>query len=142
MKTPREILLAQHRAAGPKLDAIRRAVVEKLNNQATKEQSWAQSFVSWLLRCSNIFWRELILPSRRTWATLVAVWMVIFAINVAQRNTASAVNASAAPVMMSFGEQQRMLNELFADRAPVSDADQPKTIAPQPHTELLLLRTV
>ena len=27
MKTPREILLAQHRAAGPKLDAIRRAVM-------------------------------------------------------------------------------------------------------------------
>ena len=55
MKTPREILLARHRAAEPRLDAIRQAVVGELNGQDAEPQSWATDFVSWLLRCSSPF---------------------------------------------------------------------------------------
>ena len=139
MKTPREILLAQHRAAEPKLDAIRRAVVaEELNNQVTKEQSWGQSLVTLFLRCSNLFWRELILPSRRTWAGLAAVWLLIVAVNVLQREPATDrkfSSASSAPTMMSFREQQRWMNELFADRTVTTDAEPPKTFSPKPRTE-------
>lgn len=136
MKTPREILLDRHRAAETRLDAIRRTVVSDLNNQATKEQSLDRSFVVAFLRCSKTFWRELILPSRRIWAGLAAVWMAIFAINAAQRDASPVVNVSAAPVMMSIGEQQRMLNELFADRSLPSDVDRPKLFSPKPRTEL------
>jgi hypothetical protein len=136
MKTPREILLDRHRAAETRLDAIRRAVVSDLNDEATKEQSLDRSFVAAFLRCSKTFWRELILPSRRIWAGLAAVWMAIFAINAAQRDASPVVNVSAAPVMMSIGEQQRMLNELFADRSLPSDVDRPKLFSPKPRTEL------
>ena len=139
MKTPREILLAQHRAAGPKLDAIRRAVVaDKLNHQDTKAQSWVAVFVSWCLRGSNVFWSELILPSRRTWAGLAAAWLLIVAVNVLQREPVTAgkfSSASSAPTMMSFREQQRWMNELFADRTVATDAEPPKTFSPKPRTE-------
>jgi len=46
MKTPREILLARHGSAEPKLDAIRRAVVNELSNQDVKAQSWAAGLVA------------------------------------------------------------------------------------------------
>ena len=55
MKTPRDILFASHQAAAPKLNAIRRAVVNELNHQGTKEQSFPDSFVSSLLGCLNLF---------------------------------------------------------------------------------------
>ena len=136
MKTPRDILLAQHRAAGPKLDAVRRAVVAtELNNQETKEQSWDQSLVAWLLRCSNNFWSELILPSRRIWSGLAAIWFLIVAVNVSQRDHSPAGNISAAPAMMSFREQQRWMNELFADRTAPADTAPPKVFLPKPRTE-------
>ena len=135
MKTPRDILLAQHRAAGPKLDAIRRALVAELNHEDKKAQSWLAGLVSSCLRGSNVFWRELILPSRRIWAGLAAVWFLIVAVNVSQREHLPGGNISAGPVMMSFSEQQRLLNELFADRAPVAEADRPQKFSPKPRTE-------
>jgi hypothetical protein len=136
MKTPREILLAQHRAAEPKLDAIRRAVVvEELNNQVTQKQSWAQTLIAWFLRCSNIFWRELIWPSRRIWAGLAAVWLVILMVNIAGRDPSPAGKNFAAPTMMSVRDQQRFMNELFADRSVPTDADRPRNFTPRPRTE-------
>ena len=146
MKTPRDILLAQHRAANPKLDAIRRAVVtEKLNHQATKEPSWALNFVTFFLRGSKTLWSELILPSRRTWSGLAAVWLLIVAVNVLQREPATAgkfSSASSAPTMMSFREQQRWMNELFAERSAPLDAEPPKTFSPKPRTESVKLVAV
>jgi hypothetical protein len=38
--------------------------------------------------------------------------------------------------MVSFREQQRILNELFADHTPATEADRPKTFSPRPRTEL------
>ena len=145
MKTPRNILLAQHRAAGPKLDAIRRTVLaEELNNQVTKKPSWALNFVTLLLRGSKTLWSELILPSRRIWAGLAAAWLLIVAVNVLQREPATAgkfSSASSAPPMMSFREQQRWMNELFADRSVAADTEPPKYFSPKPRTENTQLRT-
>jgi hypothetical protein len=44
--------------------------------------------------------------------------------------------------MMSFREQQRWINELFADRAPSTEAEPPKTIPPKPRAGIYLSRTV
>jgi hypothetical protein len=134
MKTPRDLLLARHHAAAPKLDAVRRAVMAELNNQGTKEQSLPAAFVSSFLGCSSNLWQELIFPSRRIWSGLAAVWVLILAVNFAQHEPASAVKVSAAP-MMSLREQQRWMNELFAERAPVADAAPPKIFSPKPRTE-------
>jgi hypothetical protein len=143
MKTPREILLSQHRNAGPKLDAIRRSVVLNLNSEAVKTQSPANLFTSLRLGCSKI-WTELFLHSRRTWAGLATVWVLLAAINAAQRDATPTRTASSAPATTSFREQQRLLNELFADSTPAAtiEAIRPKTFSPKPRTEKIQLRTV
>jgi len=135
MKTPRDILLARHQAAAPKLDDIRCEVVRQLNNKETKEQSQAPFFVAWLLGCLDKIWQELFLPSRRVWSGLAAVWLLILAVNIAQHEPSPAGKMTAAPAMMSFREQQRWMNELFADRTPPVEAEPPKTFAPKPRTE-------
>ena len=138
MKTPREILFGRHQAAAPKLDAIRRSVVDELNNQETKEQSFPAVFVSSLLGCSNKFWQELIFPCRRTWTGLAAVWLLLFIVNFFQRETVSSVTGQpvrSQAVMMSWQVQQRWMNELLADRSSPPEADRPKILSPKPRTE-------
>ena len=139
MKTPREILFARHQAAKPKLDAIRPAVVAELQqprHQAAKPDRLAG--VSWWLRCSIPLWRELILPSRRIWTGLAAVWLLLFVINVSQRDPVSGVTGQpvrAPAVMMSWQVQQRWMDELLADRSTPPEAERPRTAPPRPRTE-------
>jgi uncharacterized membrane protein YuzA (DUF378 family) len=141
MKTPREILFVRHQAATPKLDAIRRVVVGELNNQETKEQSRPVSLVTLLLGCSNKIWSELVFPCRRIWTGLAAVWVLLFIVNFSQRDSSQMVLAkpATAGMMMSYHDQQKMLNELFADRSPPADAEPPKTFSPKPRTETLII---
>jgi hypothetical protein len=117
MKTPREILLERHRAATPELDAIRRGIVDAKFRRRN---------------LTTMIWQELIQPGRRIWSGLAAAWVLILVINFAERDPAPAGKIIAAPVMMSLGEQQRLLN--VADRTP-ADADREKTFSPKPRTE-------
>ncbi|HEY5041713.1 MAG TPA: hypothetical protein VIK53_06880 [Verrucomicrobiae bacterium] len=138
MKTPRDILMERHQTAAPKLDGIRRGIVAEFNNKETKEQSRPSSLVALLLCCFNKFWLELIWPCRRIWTGLATIWILIFAINYAQRDGSQNINVKSAPtvgVMMAFGEQEKMLNELLADRSLSSEADRPRNAAPKPRSE-------
>jgi hypothetical protein len=138
MKTPREILLERHGSVQPKLDSIRRAVVGNLNNEGAKAQSWAAGFAALCLGFPNKLWRELVLPSRRVWTGLAAVWMVLFIVNVSQRDNVSSVTGQpvhSSPVMMSWQVQQRLMNEVLADRVAPPDVDRPRNVAPKPRTE-------
>jgi hypothetical protein len=139
MKTPREILLDRHRAAGPRLDAVRRAVVAELHRRDMAAASRRASLASWFLRGSTTFWRELILPSRRLWAGLAAIWILLFIINISQRDPASSVTGQpvrSPAVMMSWQDQQRWMNELLADRSTPVEADRPRIVAPKPRTQV------
>ena len=143
MKTPREILLAHHRAAaGPKLDAIRHSIISELNHEETKEQSSGNIFVSLFLGCSKKIWDELVFPSRRIWSGLATAWLLIIVVNISQRDHSPAGKTVSAPVMMSFGEQQRLMNELFADRSVPVEADRPRTFSPKPRTDKIQAVTV
>lgn len=145
MKTPRDILFARHQAAAPKLAAIRRAVVSELNHQGTKEPSFPASFVSSLLGCSNKLWLELIWPSRRVWSGLATVWVLLLLINVSQRDNASSVTGQtvrSCGTVMSLQAQQRLMNELLADRSTSPDADRPRNFSPKPRTETSATATV
>jgi hypothetical protein len=138
MKTPRDLLFARHQPAAPKLDAIRRSVVNGLNHKETKEQSQPGCLVAWLLGGSNKFWLELVWPSRRIWTGLAAVWLLLVIVNVAQRDNVSSVTgkpARSGEVMMSVQAQQRWMNELFADRSALPEAARPRNVAPKPRTE-------
>jgi hypothetical protein len=138
MKTPRDILLARHRAVEPKLDAIRQAVVGKLNNEETKEPGFPAVFVSWFLGCSENLWRELIFPSRRIWAGLAAVWIVIFIVNFSQRDPERLMARKLPPpspeAIQAWQQQQRLLAELIGPNEPRAAQPQ-KPLVPRPSTE-------
>jgi hypothetical protein len=137
MKTPREVLSERHQAAEPKLDAIRRAVVGELNNNETKEQSWAAVLVSSFLGCPQKLWRELILPSRRIWAGMAATWLAMFIVNVSMRDNSQtvAMKSSTPPeLIMTFQQQERLLAELTEPRE-TRAAEPPKKSVPQPRSE-------
>jgi hypothetical protein len=143
MRTPREILLARHRAAEPNLDDIRQSVVGELNDRnsasrtAKKTQSFPDKLVSLFLGCPNAIWHEVIWPARRIWAGLAAVWLLIFAVNFSMRNHATIrmAKSSAAPeVIMALRQQQQLLSELIGpDDPPVAEVQ--KTYLPRPASE-------
>jgi hypothetical protein len=126
MKTPREVILESHRAAAPQLDAIRREIVDAKFRR--------RSFAATL-------WQELFLPSRRIWTSLATIWILILAVNFAERDPAPAGKVHAVPMMMSLMEQQRRLDERFADSSPAVDADREKTFSPKPRTEIFQSQT-
>jgi hypothetical protein len=145
MKTPREILLARHRTAEPKLDAIRRSVVLELNNEGAKTQSFWFSFVPLRLCCLDKLWLELVWPCRRIWTGLAAVWVLLAIVNFSQRDSSQvylAKSSSPAAMTMTFRDQQKILNELFADRSLPAEADRPRVFSPKPRTETMRLETV
>lgn len=139
MKTPREILLARHRAVEPKLDKIRRAVARELNNEATKEQSPPASLVSRFLCCSQQIWNELIWPCRRTWAGLAAVWLAIALFHLSQRELRQPALAQTAPspgeTRLAWLEQRRVLDELIGPMPAAPAAEPPRRPNNQPRSE-------
>jgi hypothetical protein len=126
MKTPREILLEQHRSAAPKLDAIRNEVLNA-------ERRGAEAHPNWLVLC----WRELIWPSRRIWTGLAAVWVLILAANISLSEQSPAIVKSgpSSEMMMSLKDQQKILAELLNDYSVPHDADRQKIFSPKPRTE-------
>jgi hypothetical protein len=142
MKTPREILLEQHQSNAPKLDTIRREVVRKLNNEETKEQSFSDVFVAWLLHCSKTIWRELVFPSRRIWAGLATAWLLIFAVNfsLSDHSPVATTKSSSPEIFMSFRQQERLLAELTGPDD-LRVAEPPKKFFPKPRTEIAKLLT-
>jgi hypothetical protein len=110
MKTPREILLAQHELVVPELNAIRRKVL-------TIELRARTSLHPWRSRCLAVPWRELIRPYRRIWAGLAMVWLVIFAVNLSLRDESPTVATKAQEpspeFILAFWQQERLLAELI-----------------------------
>lgn len=133
MKTPRDILLERHRAADPKLDAIRREVVWEGRRAAVPKFRVADTATLPVL-----IWRELIIPSRRIWAGLAATWILIFVFNFAQRDPAELMARKTPPpspeMILTFRQQERLLAELIGPNEPQAVAP-PKPFLPQPRSE-------
>ena len=139
MKTPREILLAQHRDAEPKLDAIRQSAVaavhdRRLSTDGVRERrSPTAATTIW-----RILWDELIFPSRRTWAGLATAWVLILAVNFSMHDRSPIIvtkSPPAAEMIMAWRQQQRLMAELNGVPVAAAEADQPKTFSPKPRTE-------
>ena len=138
MKTPREILLARHRAVETKLDAIRTEVVTQCRDG--QRAAIPKRRVNGAAAFPILLWRELIFPSRRTWAGIAAVWALIMAVHFSLRDPGQGGAAKVtAPEMMSFQEQQKLVNELLADRFVPDDVDRPKTFSPRPRSERIFV---
>jgi hypothetical protein len=132
MKTPREILFARHQNAGPKLDAIRRKVVWEGRRVAVPKFRGADTATLPML-----IWRELIWPSRRIWAGLAAVWILIFVFNFSQRDPAELLARKSLPspeMILTFRQQERLLAELIGPNE-TQAAEPAKPFLPQPRSE-------
>jgi hypothetical protein len=142
MKTPRDILFARHSDIAPKLDAIRReAVAAEVNRRRQPGREF--TFAAALAQAITRPFQEIILPCRRLWTGLAVVWLLLFIINFSQRDGSRTAVTSSAPVaMMSFREQQKLLNELFADRSLPAEAEPPRVFSPKPRTEIFEARCV
>lgn len=131
MKTPHEILLAKHQAATPKLDAIRQSAVAAVHGRRSSSSS--RAFIPTILQT---LWRELIWPSRRIWAGLAAVWILIFIANLGMRDHPQVAMAKSPPsrqMIMAFLQQQ-LLTELIGPNDPPI-AEPKKPYSPRPSSQ-------
>jgi hypothetical protein len=78
-------------------------------------------------------------PHPKAWAGLAAVWAVILALNLSQREPAPVMAEKSAPpspeMVTALRQQQQLLAEL-AGATEVRDADRPKAAGPQPRTQV------
>ncbi|HEY9174637.1 MAG TPA: hypothetical protein VI136_20315 [Verrucomicrobiae bacterium] len=141
MKTPRQILLARHQAAEPKLDSIRREAVRvaaDVNRRTTPIREL--TFAATISHGLGLLYRELIWPCRRTWAGLAAAWVALAVFNLTQtepaRPTLAKSKTPPAELQMAFAEQQRLLAELIGPPPQPSPAAPPRRKpAEQPRSE-------
>ncbi len=131
MKTPREVLLARHQAAEPKLDALRREVLTSLSPTESRRGEGMDRFAA---AC-----RELFRMPRWAWSGLAAAWLIIVALNIAARETpegqpmSSTVANRSSDTLQAIHEQKQLFAELVGMR-PESDAEVPRFI-PRPRSE-------
>lgn len=149
MKTPREILFQRHRQVEPKLDAVRRKALAMLpmseESIGTRlEISGSRQGVYSFHRAVGVLrkaWLELIWPSRRMWAGMAALWLVVLAANLEMKATSTTVpavrSAHTRELARAFQEQQRLLAELLLPVNPPSAA--PARSAPGPRSEQMTL---
>jgi len=133
MKTPREILLQHHQTVTPKLDAIRQSAVANLKEcPVAREQSLPVALAFKL-------WRELVLPCRRTWAGLAAVWLAILVFNLTHAERIQIVTAkSTTPpeeMRLALQEQRRVLEEIIGPTPLAPAAEPPRRPNTQPRSE-------
>jgi hypothetical protein len=104
MKTPREVLLQQHQAAAPKLDAIRTEVVAEITRAPVRE---------------SFSWREMARSLRWHLAGWSAAWVVVMILSIDHSTSAVATIPrdripSPQKIWASLREHRRLLME-FGD---------------------------
>jgi hypothetical protein len=65
---------------------------------------------------------------------------LIFIVNFSQRDGSQSMITKSSPspeMMMTFRDQQKLLDELFADRSLPVDAERPRIYSPKPRTETM-----
>ena len=145
MKTPREVLLQQHQAAEPELDAIREQVVAGLATDApvrtTRMSPTAPGGVSTL----QAGWRQFLWSLRWHLAGLSAAWLVVIALSIDSppAPTTRVVRQdtpSQRQLLAALRENQRQLRELIG--APAAEpAPAPQKSMPSPRSEVQPLFT-
>ncbi len=137
MKTPREILLQHHQTAAPKLDTARNNVLKAELSREGRRSAVPKFKVADTATFPLLIWRELIWPSRRIWAGLAAVWILILAANVSMRDHSQYVAEKSSPtpeIIMTWRQQERLLAELIGPNE-VRVAQPPKPFLPRPRSE-------
>lgn len=125
MKTPREIILARHQAADARLREISARDLAALarNSGASANQK------SFAARAIQNFWHEAILPWRRVWIGMAAVWVGILILNFTTRDPADRALANlpepSPQIQLALAEQRRLLLETVNSPAVISPRKTP-----------------
>lgn len=140
MKTPREVLLEQHQAAEPKLDAIRERVVAGLAPDAPVGAKRMPPVVPGRASALEAGWRQLLWSLRWHLAGLSAAWLAVVALNIGSPSApaprlARQNEPSPQQLMASLRENQRQLRELIGAPAAES-APEAQTPAPSPRSQV------
>jgi len=157
MKTPREMLLARHQAAQPKLDAVRQRALTALPSDSgagvppalvlwpsrLKTHQPGRPVDRWQPRRLPHYLeaaRELFLRPRLAWSALAVAWLVIIALNFATPETsapgsalATATPPASPETLQALREQKRLFTELVGGTLP-HDAEPPRFV-PRPRGE-------
>src|ERR1035441_6058447 len=140
MKTPREVLLGQHQAAEPKLDAIREKVVADLAPDAPIHTARTPPVDPRRASALEAGWRQFWWSLRWHLAGLSAAWLVVMTFNIdstpAPAHEVARQDApSPRPLMAALRENQRQLRELIG--APVGEpAPAPQKPTPSPRSQI------
>ena len=128
MKTPRELLLERHRAAGLKLDAVRREALKCLSREPGSAMP-----LSLTTALRQFFW-----PHPRAWAGLAVVWVLILFLHVAARDTSEVATKETLPpspdVALALKQQRQLRAELIGQSAPL-ESDRPRPLLPRPRSD-------
>ncbi|MFA6289100.1 MAG: hypothetical protein WC661_17090 [Opitutaceae bacterium] len=131
MPSPREILIARHREHEPRLDSLRAAVLAEACSQA-KTSAGARHGIGPRVFLRAL-WRELFVPCRLAWGAFAGVWLLLLALNAADRSATEAIRpsvAEAAAVLACWREERRALAEwdppVAPTHLPASSARRPR----------------
>ena len=136
MKTPRQLLFERHRAAEPKLDAIRQEAVTSL---AKSLEVSSKTRPSASRSRHSLSWRDLLLSFRWHLAGLSAGWLLICGFNFAAADHSETVaqRPPSRETLLAWRENERLLAELLGaiQSQPPDPAEPRNTAAPQPRSE-------
>jgi hypothetical protein len=97
----------------------------------TRHTGWLSTLNSQL---STILW-----PHPKAWAGLAAVWIGIFALQFASRDTTQMVARNSVPpspeLIATLKSQEKLLAELLNDNSEVRIADRQKIFSPRPRSD-------
>lgn len=145
MKTPREVLLGQHHAAEPKLDAIRENVVAGLAPAAPVRATRMPAAAPRRASAIQAGWRQLLWSLRWHLAGLSAAWLVVMALSMdttpaPTHGMARQDAPSPRQLLAALRENQRQLLELIG--APAAEpAPAPQKPMPSPRSQAQPLST-
>ena len=140
MKTPREVLLEQHQAVEPKLDAIREQVVADLAPDAPVRANRMPPVRPRRASAPEAGWRQFLWSLRWHLAGLGASWLVVVALSIGSTpapapRVARQDTTSPRQLLAALRENQRQLRELI--EAPAAEsAPKPQKPAPSPRSEI------
>jgi len=133
MKTPREILFERHRAAEPKLDAVRKEVLAEKFRRPEHREAGAMTLAEIV--------RGFIREYRRHLTAMAAIWFLVALLDLStgrSANLAAAVPKAKIPspqiILMSLRENRRELLEMIQPSG-ARDAGSRKLIVPQPRSQ-------
>lgn len=138
MKTPRELILARHRASVFNHQPIRpEELAEYAHASAVRSADQLhQSGVPRKLSAIHNFWMEAIWPWHRAWLGMMAIWLILLLVNMATRESPKVARIKmimpTPEIMAELREQEQTIIQLIG---PSIQQSSPVHIIPGPRSD-------